>query len=152
VLGVIYAAPRDLLYNMHPLIGLGLFAAAAWLFSKDKDSKMPAVQKQFEDFHAKVKLDDDDEKAKLREKRETLLRTLKANLGDDVPTFEKFDQGSYAMHTGVVPLGGNYDIDVGLIFDCKRDKYSDPVELKKRVRDALDSKGRTVVIEVARFV
>lgn len=131
---------------MHPLIGLGLFAAAAWLFSDDKDSKMPAVQKQFEDFHANIKLDDDDEKAKLREKRETLLKTLKANLGDDVPTFEKFDQGSYSMHTGVVPLDGNYDIDVGLIFDCKRDKYSDPVELKKKVHDALNSNGRTVAI------
>jgi hypothetical protein len=131
---------------MHPLIGLGLFAAAAWLFSDDKDSKMPAVQKQFEDFHANIKLDDDDEKAKLREKRDTLLKTLKANLGGDVPTFEKFNQGSYSMHTGVVPLDGNYDIDVGLIFDCKRDKYSDPVELKKKVRDALNSNGRTVAI------
>jgi hypothetical protein len=131
---------------MHPLIGLGLFAAAAWLFSDDKDSKMPAVQKQFEDFHANIKLDDDDEKAKLREKRETLLKTLRANLGDDVPTFESFNQGSYSMHTGVVPLDGNYDIDVGLIFDCKRDKYSDPVELKKKVREALNSNGRTVTI------
>ena len=39
---------------------------------------MPAVQKYFEDFHANIKLDNDDEKAKLREKRDTLLRALKA--------------------------------------------------------------------------
>jgi hypothetical protein len=124
----------------------GLFAAAlAWLFD-DKDSKMPAVQKQFDDFHDKIKLDIDDEKAKLRDKRETLLKTLRANLGDDVPVFENFNQGSYSMHTGVVPLDGNYDIDVGIVFDCKRDKYSDPVALKKKVRDALDSNGRTVNI------
>jgi hypothetical protein len=131
---------------MHPLIRLGLFAAAAWLFSDDKDSKMPAVQKQFEDFHSNIKLDEDDEKATLRKKRETLLTTLKANIDDGVPSFENFNQGSYSMHTGVVPLDGNYDIDVGLIFDCRRDKYSNPVELKKKVRDALSSNGRTVII------
>ena len=107
---------------------------------------MPAVQKQFDDFHSNIKLDDDDEKAKLREKRDILIRTLRENLPNDVPAFEPFHQGSYSMHTGVVPLDGNYDIDVGIIFDCKRDKYADPVELKKKVRDALNSNGRTVVI------
>lgn len=132
---------------MHPLLGLGLFAGAlAWLFSENKDSKMPAVQKQFEDFHSAIKLDEDDENAKLREKRDILIKALKAKLPDDVPAFEPFNQGSYSMFTGVVPLDGNYDIDVGLIFDCKKDKYPDPVVLKKKVRDALDSNVRTVVI------
>jgi hypothetical protein len=134
---------------MRPLLalGLGAIAAAAWLFTqRDRNSKMPAVQKQFEDFHFNIKLDEDDEKATLREKRETLLRTLDANLDDDVPPFENFNQGSYSMHTGVVPLDGNYDIDVGLIFDCKQDEYPDPVELKEAVRDALASNGRTVEI------
>lgn len=107
---------------------------------------MPAIQQHFQAFHDLIKLDDDDEKAKLREKRETLLKTLRASLGDDVPAFENFNQGSYSMHTGVVPLAGNYDIDVGLVFDCSRDTYPDSVELKKKVRDALDSKGRTVLI------
>lgn len=132
---------------MHPLLGLGLFAGAlAWLFSEDKDSKMPAVQKQFEDFHGAIKLDEDDENAKLREKRDTLIKALRAKLGDDVPTFDPFNQGSYSMFTGVVPVDGNYDIDVGLVFDCKQDKYPDPVALKKKVRDALDSNFRTVTI------
>lgn len=107
---------------------------------------MPAVQKYFEDFHAKIKLDDDDEKAKLREKRDTLITSLRKNLDEDVPQFTNFNQGSYSMHTGVVPVDGNYDIDVGLIFDCKKDKYSDPVTLKKKIRDALDTHGRTVNI------
>jgi hypothetical protein len=111
-----------------------------------EDPSMPAVQTQFEKFHSAIKLREDDEKAKLREKRETLIRALRANLADDVPTFETFNQGSYSMNTGVVPLDGNYDIDVGVIFDCKRDKYPDPVELKKKVRDALDTHGRTVNI------
>lgn len=107
---------------------------------------MPAVQKYFEEFHACIKLDENDEKAKLREKRGTILRVLEANLPDDVPKFDNFHQGSYSMHTGVVPLDGNYDIDIGLIFDCKKDKYPDPVALKKKIRDALDTHGRTVKI------
>ena len=75
---------------------------------------MPAVQKQFEDFHTAIKLDNDDEKATLREKRKVLIDALTANLDKDLPGFETFNQGSYAMHTGVVPLDGNYDIDVGV--------------------------------------
>lgn len=107
---------------------------------------MPAVQKQFDTFHSNIKLEEDNEKIKLREKRETLLSALKDKLGDHAPSFVSFNQGSYSMHTGVAPLDGNYDIDVGLIFDCKRDKYPDPVTLKKKVRDAIDTHGRTVKI------
>lgn len=107
---------------------------------------MPAVQKQFEDFHTTIKLDNDNEKAKLRDKRTVLIDALKANLDDDVPAFKTFNQGSYSMHTGVFPLDGNYDIDVGVIFDCKQGRYPDPVVLKKKVHDALNTHGRTVLI------
>jgi hypothetical protein len=132
---------------MHPVIAIGLFAGlASWLFSKDKDSKMPAVQRQFEDFHSAICFDEDDEKATLRKKRDTIVDALRANLGDDVPSFTNFNQGSYSMHTGVVPLDGNYDIDVGVIFDCDKSKYPDPVALKKKVRDAANTNFRTVVI------
>ena len=132
---------------MHPLIAIGLFAGlASWLLSKEKEAKMPAVQRQFEDFHSAICFDENDEKATLREKRDTIVKALKANLSDDVPAFTKFDQGSYSMHTGVVPLDSNYDIDVGLIFDCDQDKYPDPVVLKKKVRDAVNTNFRTVLI------
>ena len=107
---------------------------------------MPAVQKQFEEFHSAICLDEDDEKATLREKRDIIVKALKDNLGEDVPSFVNFNQGSYSMHTGVVPPDGNFDIDVGLIFDCTRDKYPDPVVLKKKVRDAVNTNFRTVVI------
>ncbi len=132
---------------MHPLIAIGLFAGfASWLFSKDKDSKMPAVQRQFEDFHSAICFDEDDEKSTLREKRDTIIKALRDRLGNDAPSFVNFNQGSYSMHTGVVPLDGNFDIDVGLIFDCNQDKYPDPVALKKKVRDAANTNFRTVLI------
>lgn len=132
---------------MYPLLVFGAALAALLLISKEKkEAKMPAVQKYFEEFHRKIKLDEDDEKENLRDKRDKLLEALKQKLGNDVPTFSHFHQGSYAMHTGVVPLDGNYDIDVGLVFDCKKDEYPDPVELKKKVRDALNTNGRTVNI------
>jgi len=107
---------------------------------------MPAVQTQFNAFHAAIKLDMDDEKATLQAKRDTLLRALDANLPDDAPAYTSFHQGSYSMHTGAVPLNGNYDIDVGIIFDIERSAYPDPVVLKKIVRDALDTHGRSVNI------
>lgn len=109
-------------------------------------SAVPLIQSYFEKFHAIIKLDEDDEKANLREKRDTLLRSLKANLSDEAPAFKDFHQGSYSMHTGIVPLDGNYDIDVGLVFDCSRSAYPDPVMLKRLVRDALNTHGRTVDI------
>lgn len=131
---------------MHPL--LKLFAAIAlidWIFTPE-EPPMASIQKDFEDFHAKIKLDEDDENAKLREKRDTLLSELRDKLPDDVPKFKEFHQGSYSMNTGVVPLDGNFDIDVGLVFDCEKDKYPDPVALKKKVRDALTREKRSVGI------
>lgn len=107
---------------------------------------MPAVQRQFEDFHRAICFDEDDEKATLREKRDIIVKALKDNLGNEVPPFVNFNQGSYSMHTGVVPLDGNFDIDVGLVFDCDQSKYPDPVMLKKKVRDAVNSNFRTVLI------
>ena len=105
-----------------------------------------AVQTYFEDFHRAIRLDEDDENAKLREKRDTLLKDLFNRLPEGMPSFESFHQGSYSMRTGTVPLDGNYDIDLGIIFDCKKDKYPDPVGLKKKVRDALQFLNRSVSI------
>jgi len=107
---------------------------------------MPLIQKQFDEFHSNIRMDEDDEQAKLREKRDLLLKNLREKLPDDAPSFESFHQGSYAMNTGTKPLDGNYDIDIGLLFDCTKEKYPDPVELKKIVRDALVNGNRTVDI------
>lgn len=111
-----------------------------------KGNQMASIQKQFELFHSEIRLDEDDQNAKLREKRDLLTKNLRENISNEAPSFETFNQGSYSMGTGIVPQDCNYDIDVGVTFDCEEDKYPDPVELKQLVRDALTHGNRTVAI------
>lgn len=125
---------------------LGLVGVVIWALSNEQRKRPLSLQPQFERFHNAIKLDEDDERRKLREKRGVLLRSLAENLPDDFPKFTHFLQGSYAMRTGVVPLDGNYDIDVGLIFDCTEKEFPDPVALKRHIRDALAGCGRTINI------
>jgi len=125
---------------------VGMLGVAAWAILSGEKKRPVPLQQQFEQFHSAIKLDEDDEQRKLREKREVLLRSLTDGLSQDVPKFTSFVQGSYAMRTGVVPLDGNYDIDVGLIFECTEKEFPDPVALKCHIRDVLVGYGRTVDI------
>lgn len=128
--------------SVEKVVRLALLAAGTlWLFSRDK--KMPVVQACFERFHDRIRLDESDENANLRDKRDIILDGLRQRL--DLK-FECFNQGSYAMHTGTVPPDGDYDIDVGLIFENLPSTYSDPVKLKVAVRDALKQGARRIDI------
>jgi hypothetical protein len=104
------------------------------------------LQKEFLDFHNKIKLDD--ENVTLREKRDILLNKLKEKISKDAATYTTFNQGSYAMGTGIIPEDEDYDIDVGIKFSINKDDYSDPLVPKKWVRDALD--GHTKSVEIRR--
>lgn len=104
------------------------------------------LQKEFIDFHDKIKLDD--ENVTLREKRDILLKKLKEKISEDAASYITFNQGSYAMCTGIVPEDEDYDIDVGLKFSIDKDDYPDPIVPKKWVRDALD--GHTKSVEIRR--
>jgi hypothetical protein len=110
---------------------------------------MADLQKYFEKFNQLIRLNRFEENAELREKRDMLVKELRENLGADVPGFEPFNQGSYAMNTGVRPKDGNYDIDVGLIFDCEPTEFPDPVALKVEVKKAIERHNRTVRIRRA---
>ena len=111
---------------------------------------MANVQTYFNKFDRDIRRSYD-ENSILREKRDMLLRDIRdglrrhfqdANLR--IPRFEDFNQGSYAMGTGIAPLPGeDYDIDVGLIFHLPKENYS-PVKVKQWVHDALQSGNRTV--------
>lgn len=107
---------------------------------------MAKLHTHFLAFHKAIKLDDLDENATLRSKRDTLIQNLKDKLPKDAPAvLRTFNQGSYAMGTGTLPLDGDYDIDVGVVFDSTPEKET-PVGLKKTVRDALSHPKRTVDI------
>ena len=83
-------------------------------------------------FHDKIKLDYDTN-AELREKRDILCGILSNS--DRLPTFEKLDQGSYSMYTGVIPLDGKeYDIDVGLRFNFCKNDYT-PLYFKEIIQE-----------------
>ncbi len=109
---------------------------------------MVNLQSEFEEFHDRIKLKDFDENENLREKRNILLEKLKSNISDDAASYTTFNQGSYAMGTGIKPEDGDYDIDVGLRFNIDKEEYSDPIEPKKWVYDALD--GHTKKVEIRR--
>lgn len=97
---------------------------------------MALCQKQFTDFHETIKLKLENEV--LSEKRDIITKRIKENLPEDEhKPFTIFNQGSYAMKTGIVPLDGNYDIDVGLYFDMSQNDAS-PVEAKKWVYNAVE--------------
>jgi predicted nucleotidyltransferase len=106
---------------------------------------MADVQKQFLKFHDAIKLGQFDENDVLREKRDRIIKKLKEGLvkkfkekNEPVPVFHWFNQGSYAMHTGIKPLNGDYDIDIGVVFHIVASDYPDSVEVKKWVLEALE--------------
>lgn len=102
------------------------------------------LQKEFLDFHDDIKLLD--ENKTLKEKREILLDKLSNNICGHSAKYTNFNQGSYAMGTGINPVNCDYDIDVGIIFEIDKDHYPDPIIVKKWVRDALDGHTKSVKI------
>ena len=106
---------------------------------------MTDVHKQFTEFHDKIKLSDENEI--LRGEREELKENLEEKISDDAPAIDRYLlQGSYAIYTGINPPNHDYDIDVGVVFNCTRDDYK-PLKLKEMVLDALDHSSRDPVIK-----
>lgn len=106
---------------------------------------MANIQKQFEQFHDTIRMDYS-RSAKLREKRDIILKRIKKHLAENGrPGFRRLLQGSYKMKTGVIPIEDlEYDIDVGLRFMFSEDDYS-AAEVRKWVFEAVD--GHTESVE-----
>lgn len=111
----------------------------------------PVVQAHFMTFHDLIRLDEENQV--LREKRNQLMERLREGLRRDFtargalpPSFTVFNQGSYAMNTGITPVDGEFDIDVGVVFEISRREFPDPVVVKTWVRDALAGPNTTVTI------
>lgn len=110
-----------------------------WASSRSAD-----FQSKFRTFHETIKLTEKKHHSLLREKRDRVLNRLRDNLKRQGRRFEFFNQGSYAMSTGVIPLDGDYDIDVGIVFSGAYRPQS-PLEPKQWVYDAVA--GHTSQVE-----
>ncbi len=86
---------------------------------------MANVQKYFEKFHSEIRIDYDLSET-LRNSRDAILKKIRKYLQDNnKPSFNVMLQGSYAMKTGVKPIGQlEYDIDVALRFDISEGDYT----------------------------
>ncbi len=105
---------------------------------------MADVQKQFEKFHKKIRVDYDMSHT-LREKRDIVVEKIRKYMKDNKqPVPSQLLQGSYKMKTGVKPLADiEYDIDIGLRFDIHEDDYS-PSEVRGWVLDAIGTHTKRV--------
>ena len=100
-------------------------------------------QRAFRKFHDHIKSDDN---GTLRAKRKLILDRLKRNLPAPFNRFRHFNQGSYAMATGITPLKGReQDIDVGLILPIDMEKYN-PVAVKKLILQAAKPQTKRVIM------
>ncbi len=97
-------------------------------------------QSRFRTFDDRIHLRRFDENATLREKRDAVLSRLRDGLdAAGRSRFSWFNQGSYEMGTGVKPLDGDYDIDVGIVFRLgSRWSFPSPLEVKGWVYDAVE--------------
>jgi hypothetical protein len=106
---------------------------------------MANVQKQFESFHATIRMDYDMDET-LRAKRDIILDKIAGGLAaTGKPGFRRLLQGSYQMKTGVKPLRDEpYDMDVGLRFEFSADEHT-ATDVRKWVLDIID--GHTGKVE-----
>ena len=94
-----------------------------------------SFQPLFRKFDEAIKLRRYKENKELNEKSKIILDRIRDKIA--VPhTFQFFPQGSYVMGTGVKPLNGDYDIDIGVEFNVCCDDYP-PVTVKGWVYDAV---------------
>lgn len=98
--------------------------------------------KQFSDFHDNIRLSGENDI--LKEKRDIIVNVIKENMPEEASkNFTIFNQGSYAMHTGIKPLDDDYDIDVGLYFEISTEDVL-PVDAKKWIMDAIEDHTKDI--------
>lgn len=92
-------------------------------------------QSRFRKFDEAIKLRRLKEHKELNEKSSVILEHIRKKIA--VPhTFQPFPQGSYAVGTGIKPPKGDYDIDLGIVFNVCWEDHT-PVTVKGWVHEAL---------------
>lgn len=99
---------------------------------------MVDLQNNFEEFHDKIRLDVKDNSL-LKRYKDKAIEGLKKEIEADY-SFETFLQGSYSVFTGIKSSKENidFDIDVAVAFEIKREDYPDPRTPKSWVKSALE--------------
>ena len=105
---------------------------------------MADVQKQFEKFHATIRVDYD-MSSELRDKRDIVVERIRDHLKKNgLPVCDVLLQGSYKMKTGVKPIVDlEYDIDIGLRFPFHETEY-DAKTVRGWVYDAVKNHTKRI--------
>ncbi len=101
-----------------------------------------SIQRKFINFHKKIKLTREDPSYRdAKEKSESIIKDIKKAFKDkNYPIIETFKQGSFATHTAIKSLDGDFDVDEALVINYY-DAPEDPVQCKKIVNDVLIKRG-----------
>ena len=99
------------------------------------------LQTHFNAFHQKIKLDrNDDAYKKARARDDSIKSDVKDSFSDaGYPVIRDFIQGSLSTFTGVIPVGGDFDIDRALVIDADQ-APENPVTPKKDVLGVLEAR------------
>lgn len=124
---------------------VGAVAALGLKAALDRGERSAVIQRAFDRFHERIRHEQFGERDLLRERRDTLESRLSNMLNPELRP-RLFHQGSYALYTGVKPLSGEFDIDVGLVIQGRRNDFNSPIEVKQVVHDALKQGRRQVRI------
>jgi len=100
------------------------------------------IQNQFNKFHDAIKLTRaDDAYSDAREKDDSITEAIKVAFKDaGYPVKNTFIQGSFATHTAVKALDGDFDLDRAIVIDSD-DAPENPVECKIKLDDVLVARG-----------
>ena len=84
---------------------------------------------------------EDDRYKKARERDDSIKIDVKSAFREaGYPIVDDFIQGSLKIHTGIVPMSGDYDIDRALVIDDDT-APENPVTPKKKALDVLEDRG-----------
>lgn len=122
------------------LAGIAALAGKEYAANKERAA---ARKRAFERFHERIRHKQFGERDLLRERRETLQARLKEALNPKLRP-RLFHQGSYALQTGIKPLSGEFDMDLGVVLSCRRSTFSSPIEAKQGLRDVLRQGSRRI--------
>jgi len=100
------------------------------------------IQNQFNKFHDAIKLTrTDDAYSEAREKDDSITNEIKVAFKDaGYPVKNTFIQGSFATHTAIKAIDGDFDLDRAIVIDSD-DAPDNPVECKIKLDDVLVARG-----------